>query len=157
MNLITDTSRNVTLAKVAEERARTHPEDTALLFDSGLRLSYGDVGTSKPTGAGDSDTWRKTQRNAHLSTSEYPRVCPSSDRRLYLRLIINPVVPIYRGEELGFGGRRQNRNLVHSSPNQRIDFVQMIQELQPDSLISAMSFAAAPTMTLLLTFCDLRP
>ena len=44
MNLITDTSfRNVTLAKVAEERARTHPDDTALLFDSGVRLPYGDA------------------------------------------------------------------------------------------------------------------
>ena len=41
MNLITDTSfRDTTLAALAQERASLRPDDTALLFDSGVRLSF---------------------------------------------------------------------------------------------------------------------
>ena len=44
VNLITDTSfRHTTLAALAQERASSQPDDTALLFDSGVRLSFAEA------------------------------------------------------------------------------------------------------------------
>ena len=44
MNLISDTTfRNITLAQAAADRANNRPDDTALLFDSGFRLTYAEA------------------------------------------------------------------------------------------------------------------
>ena len=134
MNLITDTSfRNVTLAAVAEERARTHPEDTALLFDSGVRLSY-------------DDAWKQANRLAQaiqalgvkpgatltFQLPNIPESVPLAIAASICGLIINPVVPIYRGKELGFIlGDAKTEILFIPHRIRGFDFVQMIQELQP--------------------------
>ncbi len=134
MNLITDTSfRNVTLAAVAEERAHTHPEDTALLFDSGVRLSYGDA-------------WKQANRLAQaiqtlgvkpgatltFQLPNIPESVPLAIAASICGLIINPVVPIYRGKELGFIlGDAKTEILFIPHRIRGFDFVQMIQELQP--------------------------
>ena len=104
MNLITDNSyRNVTLAKVAQERATNRPEETALLFDSGVRLSYGEA-------------WAQANRLAQaihklgvkpgatltFQLPNIPESVPLAIAASICGLVINPVVPIYRGKELSF-------------------------------------------------------
>ena len=134
MNLITDTSyRNVTLAKVAQERATNRPEETALLFDSGVRLSYGEA-------------WAQANRLAQaihklgvkpgatltFQLPNIPESVPLAIAASICGLVINPVVPIYRGKELSFIlGDAKTEILFIPHRIKGFDFVAMIRELHP--------------------------
>ena len=133
MNLITDTAfRNVTLASVAQERATTHPDDTALLFDSGVRLSYGDA-------------WKQANQLAQaiqqlgvepgatltFQLPNIPESVPLAIAASICGLVINPVVPIYRGKELGFILSDAKTEILFIPHRIRgFDFVDMIRELR---------------------------
>ena len=133
MNLITDTAfRNVTLASVAQERATTQPDDTALLFDSGVRLSYGDA-------------WKQANQLAQaiqrlgvepgatltFQLPNIPESVPLAIAASICGLVINPVVPIYRGKELSFILSDAKTEILFIPHRIRgFDFVDMIRELR---------------------------
>ena len=104
MDLITDRSyRQTTLAQVAQIRAEQRPTGTALQFDSGVTLTYQEAwqGGLKLASAmqnmglkpGDTLSFQLPNTPEAVFVAIAASICG---------LIINPVVPIYRGKELGF-------------------------------------------------------
>ena len=134
MNLITDTSfRQVTLAALAQQRAALQPDNTALLFDSGVRLSY-------------AEAWQQANQLARgmqqlgvtpgatltFQLPNIPEAVPLAIAASICGLVINPVVPIYRGKELGFIlGDAKTEILFIPHRLRGFDFVEMIRELRP--------------------------
>jgi len=134
MDLITDTSyRNLTLAQAAAARAQERPDDTALRFDSGYTLSF-------------AEAWR--QANALATQIQHLGVAPGATLTFQLPntpesvpvaiaasicgLIINPVVPIYRGKELGFILNDAKSEILFIPHRIRgFDYVDMITSLRP--------------------------
>ena len=104
MDLISDISnRNTTLANVAAELAQSRPEECAVLFDSGVELTYGEA-------------WQQSQQLAAAMQSvglrqgdtlsfQLPNTIESvivAIAASICGLVINPIVPIYRGKEVSF-------------------------------------------------------
>ena len=134
MNLITDTSfRQVTLAALARQRAALQPDNTALLFDSGVRLSY-------------AEAWQQANQLARgmqrlgvtpgatltFQLPNIPEAVPLAIAASICGLVINPVVPIYRGRELGFIlGDAKTEILFIPHRLRGFDFEEMIRELRP--------------------------
>ena len=104
MNLITDTSfRETTLAALAQERASSRPDDTALLFDSGVRLSFAEAWQqANRLAKGIQQLGVKPGATLTFQLPNIPETVPLAIAASICGLVINPVVPIYRGKELGF-------------------------------------------------------
>ena len=108
------------------------PDDTALLFDSGVRLSYGDA-------------WKRANQLAQaiqrlgvepgatltFQLPNIPESVPLAIAASICGLVINPVVPIYRGKELGFILSDAKTEILFIPHRIRgFDFVDMIRELR---------------------------
>ena len=134
MDLITDTTyRNVTLAQVAAVRAQERPDEIALRFDSGHTLSF-------------ADAWREGNALAAqiqrlgimpgatltFQLPNIPESVPVAIAASICGLVINPVVPIYRGKELGFILNDAKSEIVFIPHRIRgFDYVEMIAALRP--------------------------
>ena len=104
MDLITDTIyRNVTLAQVAAARANERPDEVALRFDSGYTLSFAEAWQQASALAGQIQHLGVTQgATLTFQLPNIPESVPVAIAASICGLVINPVVPIYRGKELGF-------------------------------------------------------
>jgi non-ribosomal peptide synthetase component E (peptide arylation enzyme) len=134
MDLITDTTyRNVTLAQVAAARATERPNETALRFDSGHTLSF-------------AEAWRQANALAiqiqrlgvtagatlTFQLPNVPESVPVAIAASICGLVINPVVPIYRGKELGFILNDAKSEILFIPHRIRgFDYVDMITSLRP--------------------------
>ena len=134
VNLVTDTTfRETTLAQLAEARAVEKPQETAVLFDSGISLSYQDA-WHQGRALANAIRELKVAPGATLSfqlpnTSESVLVAIAAS---ICGLIINPIVPIYRGKELGFILADAKTEILFIPHRIRgFDFVEMITELKP--------------------------
>ena len=133
MNLITDTSfRHTTLATLAQERASSRPDDTALLFDSGVRLSYAEAWhQANQLARGIQQLGVKPGATLTFQLPNIPESVPLAIAASICGLVINPVVPIYRGKELGFIlGDAKTEILFIPHRIRGFDYVQMISELR---------------------------
>ena len=133
MNLITDTSfRHTTLAKLAQERASSRPNDTALLFDSGVRLSYAEAWhQANQLAKGIQQLGVKPGATLTFQLPNIPESVPLAIAASICGLVINPVVPIYRGKELGFIlGDAKTEILFIPHRIRGFDYVDMIRELR---------------------------
>ena len=134
MNLITDTTyRNVTLAQVAAARAKERPNEIALRFDSGHTLSFADAwrqGNALAT-----EIQRLGVSAGATLTFQLPNIpesIPVAIAASICGLVINPVVPIYRGKELGFILDDAKSEIVFIPHRLRgFDYVEMIAALRP--------------------------
>jgi acyl-CoA synthetase len=134
MNLITDTTyRNVTLAQVAAARAKERPNEIALRFDSGHTLSFADAwrqGNALAT-----EIQRLGVSAGATLTFQLPNIpesIPVAIAASICGLVINPVVPIYRGKELGFILDDAQSEIVFIPHRIRgFDYVEMIAALRP--------------------------
>lgn len=134
MDLISDTTyRNLTLAQAAAARAKDRPDEVALRFDSGHTLSFGDA-------------WRQANALANqiqrlgvtagatltFQLPNAPESVPVAIAASICGLVINPVVPIYRGKELGFILNDARSEIVFVPHRIRgFDYVDMIATLRP--------------------------
>ena len=133
MNLITDTSfRHTTLATLAQERASSRPGDTALLFDSGVRLSYAEAWhQANQLARGIQQLGVKPGATLTFQLPNIPESVPLAIAASICGLVINPVVPIYRGKELGFIlGDAKTEILFIPHRIRGFDYVDMIRELR---------------------------
>jgi acyl-CoA synthetase len=134
MDLITDTTyRNVTLAQVAAARAKERPNEIALRFDSGHTLSFADAwrqGNALAT-----EIQRLEVSAGATLTFQLPNIpesIPVAIAASICGLVINPVVPIYRGKELGFILDDAKSEIVFIPHRLRgFDYVEMIAALRP--------------------------
>ena len=135
MNLITDTSfRHTTLATLAQERASAQPDDTALLFDSGIRLSYAEAWhQANQLARGIQQLGIKPGATLTFQLPNIPESVPLAIAASICGLVINPVVPIYRGKELGFILSDAKTEILFIPHRIRgFDYVDMIRQLRPD-------------------------
>jgi non-ribosomal peptide synthetase component E (peptide arylation enzyme) len=133
VNLITDTSfRHTTLATLAQERASSRPDDTALLFDSGARLSYAEAWhQANQLARGIQQLGVKPGATLTFQLPNIPESVPLAIAASICGLVINPVVPIYRGKELGFIlGDAKTEILFIPHRIRGFDYVDMIRELR---------------------------
>ena len=135
MNLISDHSyRNTTLAQAAFALAESKPDALAIRFDNGKTLTYHQAWT------------RGLQLAAALQASGLQPgdtlsfQLPNSEESVVVAigasicgLVINPIVPIYRGRELAFI-LRDARAKVAFIPGvyRKFDFPAMLEELKND-------------------------
>jgi len=135
MNRITETQyRQTTLAREAARRAEDRAEDIALYFDNGTTLRYGDA-------------WQQGLRLAHamqkagLQAGEtlsfqlpnIPEAVVVAIAASICGLVINPIVPIYRGRELNFILRDAKTRIAFIPGVYRnVDYPSIIAELQAD-------------------------
>ena len=133
MDLISDISnRNTTLANVAAELAQSRPEECAVLFDNGVELTYGEA-------------WQQSQQLAAAMQSvglrqgdtlsfQLPNTIESvivAIAASICGLVINPIVPIYRGKEVSFILRDARTKIVFIPRRYRdFDFPNMILDLK---------------------------
>ena len=133
MNLITDTSfRETTLAALAQERASSRPDDTALLFDSGVRLSFAEAWQqANRLAKGIQQLGVKPGATLTFQLPNIPETVPLAIAASICGLVINPVVPIYRGKELGFIlGDARTEILFIPHRIRGFDYVDMVRELR---------------------------
>jgi len=133
MNLINDPNyRNTTLAAQAERLAEERPSDWATAFDSGVSITFAEAwhqakqlaGALQRAGLNPGDTLTFQLPN----TPEAVIVAIASS---ICGLIINPVVPIYRGKELGFIlNDAETRILFIPGVFRNFDFPAMIANLR---------------------------
>ena len=134
MNLISDTTfRNITLAQAAADRANNRPDDTALLFDSGFRLTYAEAWQQANTLAAHiQDLGVGAGSTLTFQLPNIPETVPLAIAASLCGLVINPVVPIYRGKELGFILTDAKTEILFIPHRIRgFDYVEMINQLRP--------------------------
>lgn len=134
MDLITDTIyRNVTLAQVAAARANERPDEVALRFDSGYTLSFAEAWQQASALAGQIQHLGVTQgATLTFQLPNIPESVPVAIAASICGLVINPVVPIYRGKELGFILNDAKSEIVFIPHRIRgFDYVDMITALRP--------------------------
>ena len=134
MNLISDTTfRNITLAQAAADRANNRPDDTALLFDSGFRLTYAEAWQQANTLAAHiQDLGVGAGSTLTFQLPNIPETVPLAIAASLCGLVINPVVPIYRGKELGFILTDAKTEILFIPHQIRgFDYVEMINQLRP--------------------------
>lgn len=134
MDLISNTSRSdTTLAQAAAALAVSNPLATAILFDDGTSLSYADAWERAQRLAlamqrsglepGDTLSFQLPNRVEAVVIALAASICG---------LVINPVVPIYRGRELSFI-LKDARTRIAFIPGvyRSFDFPAMLEELRP--------------------------
>jgi len=134
MDLITDTTyRNVTLAQVAAARAKERPDEVALRFDSGYTLSFAEAWQQANALAGQIQHLGVAQgATLTFQLPNIPESVPVAIAASICGLVINPVVPIYRGKELGFILNDAKSEIVFIPHRIRgFDYVDMITALRP--------------------------
>jgi acyl-CoA synthetase (AMP-forming)/AMP-acid ligase II len=134
MDLITDTTyRNVTLAQVAAARAQERPDEIALRFDSGHTLSFADAWRQGSALAAQIQRLGITPgATLTFQLPNIPESVPVAIAASICGLVINPVVPIYRGKELGFILNDARSEIVFIPHRIRgFDYVEMIATLRP--------------------------
>lgn len=134
MNLISDTTfRHITLAQAAADKASSRPDDTALLFDSGVRLTYLEAWQQANTMAAYMQRLGvKAGGTLTFQLPNIPETVPLAIAASLCGLIINPVVPIYRGKELGFILSDAKTEILFIPHQIRgFDYVEMINQLRP--------------------------
>lgn len=134
MNLITDHGyRNTTLALQAKKMADTKPDDIALRFDNGVTLTYAEVyEQGKNLAAALQRMGLQAGETLSFQLPNFPEAAVVSIAASLAGLVINPIVPIYRGRELEFIlGDAQTSVLFIPTTYRKFDFAGMINDLKP--------------------------
>ncbi len=134
MDLITDTRfRDTSLAQLAGKCAVEKPEHTAVFFDSGLRLSYLEAWLQASSLAvAIKSTGIKQGSTLSFQLPNIPESVIVAIAASITGLVINPIVPIYRGKELTFIlSDAQTEILFIPHRIRGFDYVEMINELRP--------------------------
>jgi len=133
MNLISDHSyRHTTLAQVASQLASSQPTEVAIVFDSGATLSYGDAWNQSRLLA--SAMQKAGLKPGDTLSFQLPNIVESvivAIAASICGLVINPIVPIYRGREVAFILKDAQAKIVFIPGLYRqFNFPEMVEQLK---------------------------